>query len=85
MALNNIYKQWLDDSIRKRLITYYPEDILTDKKIVGSGGNGVIQKAKLKSTGRTIALKKLFPETYRYNEELYKKFVKEVRYESNLC
>ena len=46
--------------------------------IVGNGGFGLVQKAWLKHTGIAVAMKMLSLSAYTDEQELYKKFVKEV-------
>ena len=75
---NDIYREWLAKSVGEGFITQYSEEDLLERTLLGHGGYGVVFKAKIKQSGVPVAMKTLFLNRYGCEEELYKKFVKEV-------
>ena len=75
---NDIYREWLAKSVGEGSITQYSEEDLLERTLLGHGGYGVVFKAKIKQSGVPVAMKTLFLNRYGCEEELYKKFVKEV-------
>jgi len=71
-------RERLDKIIEEGSIECYPESEVTDRQIIGHGGFALVYRAKLKRSGTVVAVKKLSPDAYIDEEELYKKFVKEV-------
>ncbi|CAG8503710.1 4872_t:CDS:2 [Paraglomus occultum] len=71
-------KEWLANSVKEGFIEQYLEEDLLDRTLLGHGGYGVVYKAKIKQSGVSVAIKPLFLNRYGREEELYKKFVKEV-------
>jgi len=72
-------KKWLDRIIEDGMVRCYSENDVLSRTLVGHGGFGIVYRAKLKHTGMTVAMKMLSLGAYTDEEELYKKFVKEVR------
>ena len=76
---NNMYKQWICSSIQQGSINCYLENNITISMIpIARGAYGVVHKGIIKDSGKTVAMKTLFPEECNCEEKLYKKFVKEV-------
>ena len=76
---DNTYKEWLAKSIQEGFIKHYSEDDILDRTLLGHGGYGVVYKARIKHSGKLIAMKTLFLNRYGgCEDELYKQFVKEV-------
>ena len=76
---NNMYKQWIRNSIRDGSIDCYLENNITINMIpIGRGAYGVVNKGTIKDSGKIVAMKTLFPEENNCEEKFYKKFVKEV-------
>ena len=71
-------KKWLDRIIEDGMVRCYSENDVLGRTLVGHGGFGIVYRAKLKHTGMTVAMKMLSLGAYTDEEELYKKFVKEV-------
>ena len=68
-------KEWLEKSIESEYIRFYPYDGLIDKEYIGHGGFGVVFKAKVASSGITVAYKMI---KYSDESEFFKCFVNEV-------
>ena len=75
---DNTYKEWLAKSIQEGFIKHYSEDDILDRTLLGHGGYGIVYKARIKHSGKLIAMKTLFLNRYGCEDELYKQFVKEV-------
>ena len=71
-------KKWLDRIIEDEIIRCYSESDFLGRTEVGHGAFGTVYKAKLKHTGVTVAMKTLSLSAYTDEQELYRKFVKEV-------
>ena len=71
-------KTSLDTITEQGLIKCYSESEILGRTYVGHGGFGVIHKAKLRHLEIDVAMKMLSLDTYESEQELYKKFVKEV-------
>ena len=71
-------KTLLDKATEDGMVKCYSESEIVNRKIIGRGGFGIVYKAKLKHTGVTVAMKMLMLDVYSNEQELYKKFVKEV-------
>ena len=71
-------KKWLDRIIEDGMVRCYSESDVLNRTLVGHGGFGIVYKAKLKHTGMAVAMKMLSLGAYTDEQELYKKFVKEV-------
>jgi len=76
---NNMYKQWIRNSIQEGYIDCYLENNVTVSMMpIARGAYGVVHKGTIKDSGKTVAMKTLFPEECNCEEKFYKKFVKEV-------
>jgi len=75
---NSTHKDWLVKSIQEGFIKHYSEDDILDRTLLGHGGYGVVYKARIKHSGKLVAMKTLFINRYGCEDELYKQFVKEV-------
>ena len=71
-------RKWLDKVIEDEIVKCYSENDILNRTLIGHGGFGVVYKAKLKHTSVTVAMKTLSQNAYTDEQELYKKFVKEV-------
>ena len=69
------YKEWLEKSLESEYIRFYPYDDLIDKDCIGHGGFGISFKAKVASSGITVAYKMI---KYSDESEFFKEFVNEV-------
>src|SRR6185369_10366000 len=65
-------KEWLEKSLENEYIRFYPYDGLIDKDCIGHGGFGVVFKAKVASSGITVAYKMI---KYSDEGEFFKCFV----------
>src|SRR5438128_989116 len=74
MTSTNSSKEWLERNIADESIRFYAFDDLIDSVYVGSGGYGVVFRAKVKSSGVTVAYKFL----HSYEHAMFDDFVKEV-------
>ena len=74
---NSTY-EWLAKSIREGSIKHYSEDDIADRTLIGHNNNGygVVYKAKIKHSGKPVAMKALLNR--HGDEESYKDFVKKV-------
>ena len=72
-------KQWLDRVTGEEIIKCYTESEVLGRTAIGHGAFGVVYKGKLKHSEIDVAMKMLSLDTYESEQELYKKFVKEVR------
>ena len=72
-------KALLDKITEEELIKCYSEREILGRTLVGHGAFGVVYKAKLKHSKIDVAMKMLSLDTYESEQEMYKKFVKEVR------
>ena len=77
-ASTSTHKNWLDKIIEDGMLKRYSGSEIKNCTIVGNGGFGLVQKAWLKHTGIAVAMKMLSLSAYTDEQELYKKFVKEV-------
>src|SRR5437763_860623 len=68
-------KEWLIKNIVDGNIRFYSFDDFIDQLWIGSGGYGIVFKAKAKSLGRTVVYKFLHSQN---EDEMIKNFVKEV-------
>ena len=75
---SNTYREWLAKSIQEGFIKHYSEDVILDRTPIAHGGYGVVYKAKIKHSGKPVAMKTLILNRWGCEEELYKEFVKEV-------
>ena len=75
---HNTDKEWLVKSVQEGRIEQYSEDDILDRILLGRGGYGVVFKGKMKCSGISVAMKTLFLNRSGREEELYKKFTKEV-------
>ena len=75
---NSTYREWLVKSIQEGFIKHYSEDDILDRTLLGHGRYGVVYKARIKHSGKLVAMKTLFLNRYGCEDELYKQFVKEV-------
>ena len=83
---NNTHKEWLAKSIREGFIKHYSEDDIVNRTLIGHGGFGIVYKAKIKHSGKPVAMKTLLLNRHGNEEELlYKDFVQEVVYFINYC
>ena len=81
----NMDKKFLDKICEDGMVKCYLESEMLNCTIVGHGGFGVVYKAQLKYPDITVAMK-MFPlDMYSDEQELYKKFVKEVCYYCRYC
>ena len=71
-------RKWLDRIIEDEIVKRYSENDILSRTLIGHSGFGVVYKAKLKHTGIPVAMKTLPLSAYADEQELYKKFVKEV-------
>ena len=71
-------KKWLDKICEDEIIKCYLDSEILNRTFVGHGGFGVVYKAQLKYNDITVAMKMLSLNAYSDEQELYKKFVKEV-------
>jgi|SRR6185437_15415239 len=78
-------KTLLDKITEDGMVKCYSESEILNRKVVGRGGFGIVYKAQLKHTGVTVAIKMLLLDVYNDEQELYKKFVKEVCYYCCCC
>jgi len=68
-------KEWLKKNVEEGNIRFYSFDDFIDQLCIGSGGYGIVFKAKVKSLGRTVAYKLLHSQN---EDEMMENFVKEV-------
>ena len=68
-------KEWLEKRLENEDIRFYPYDGLIDKDCIGYGGFGVVFKAKVATSGITVAYKMI---KYSDEGEFFKCFVNEV-------
>src|SRR6185437_1514429 len=68
-------KEWLTKNIEDGNIRLYSFTEFVDPVCIGSGGYGVVFKAKAKSLARTVAYKLLLSQN---EDESFENFVKEV-------
>ena len=76
--LSNADKKWLDRIVEDGVIKCYTENEILEQTFVGHGGFGIVYKARMKHSGITVAMKTLSLGAYTSEEELYRKFTKEV-------
>ena len=74
----NMDKKWLDKICEDGIIKCYLESEILNRTFVGHGGFGIVYRAQLKYNDITVAMKMLSLNAYSDEQELYKKFVKEV-------
>jgi serine/threonine protein kinase len=72
-------RKWLDRITEEGAIKCYSENELVNRTFVGSGAFGAVFRATLKHSGITVAIKMMSIETYEDEQELYRKFIREVR------
>jgi len=75
MASSHSDKEWLKKNIEDRNIRFYSFDDLINPVCIGSGGYGVVFKAKVKTLDRMVAYKFLHTQN---EDEMFENFVKEV-------
>jgi len=68
-------KEWLEKCIESEYIRFYPYDDLVDKDCIGHGAFSVVLKAKVVTSGITVAYKMI---DYWNEGEFFKCFVNEV-------
>ena len=68
-------KEWLEKCIESEYIRFYPYDDLVDKDCIGHGAFSVVLKAKVVTSGITVAYKMI---DYWNEDEFFKCFVNEV-------
>ena len=75
MTLISSEKEWLENCIESEYIRFYPFDDLVDKDCIGHGAFSVVLKAKVVTSGITVAYKMI---DYWNEDEFFKYFVNEV-------
>jgi len=70
-------KKWLENCIENEYIRFYPFDGLADKDLIGHGACSVVLKAKVITSGITVAYKKIDYDSWN-DDEFFKDFVNEV-------
>ena len=75
MASISADKEWLERSIEKEYIRFYPYDDFINSRCIGHGAFGVVFKATIATSDITVAYKLI---TNSDEDEFFKSFVNEV-------